>query len=37
MKGFSTAEDVAEAVVLRCSRERSRIVNIIMRPMNEQT
>ena len=38
MKGFSTADDVAEAVVLAVlPRERSRIVNIIMRPMNEQT
>ena len=38
MKGFSTAEDVAEAVVLAVlPRERSRIVNIIMRPMNEAT
>lgn len=38
MKGFSTAEDVAEAVVLAAlPRERSRIVNIIMRPMNEAT
>ncbi|HSO35297.1 MAG TPA: SDR family oxidoreductase [Labilithrix sp.] len=38
MKGFSTPEDVAEAVVLAVlPRERSRIVNIIMRPMNEQT
>ena len=38
MKGFSTAEDVAEAVVLAVlPRERSRIVNIIMRPMSEQT
>jgi meso-butanediol dehydrogenase/(S,S)-butanediol dehydrogenase/diacetyl reductase len=38
MKGFSTAEDVAEAVVLAVlPRDRSRIVNIIMRPMNEQT
>ena len=38
MKGFSTAEDVAEAVVMAVlPRERSRIVNIIMRPMNEQT
>ncbi|MEM1032638.1 MAG: SDR family oxidoreductase [Myxococcota bacterium] len=36
LKGFSTAEDVAEAVVLAAlPRERSRIVNIIMRPMNE--
>ncbi len=38
MKGFSTAEDVAEAVVLAVlPRGRSRIVNVIMRPMNEQT
>ena len=38
MKGFSTAEDVAEAVVLAAiPRERTRIVNIIMRPMNEMT
>jgi NAD(P)-dependent dehydrogenase (short-subunit alcohol dehydrogenase family) len=38
MKGFSTAEDVAEAVLMAVlPRERSRIVNIIMRPMNEQT
>src|SRR4051812_39448035 len=38
MKGFSTAEDVAEAVVLAVlPRDHSRIVNIIMRPMNEQT
>ena len=38
MKGFSTAEDVADAVVMAVlPRERSRIVNIIMRPMNEQT
>jgi 3-oxoacyl-[acyl-carrier protein] reductase len=38
MKGFSKAEDVAEAVVLAVlPRERSRIVNIIMRPMNEMT
>ena len=38
LKGFSTAEDVAEAVVLAAlPRARSRIVNIIMRPMNEQT
>jgi len=36
--GFSTAEDVAEAVVMAAlPRARSRIVNIIMRPMNEQT
>ena len=38
MKGFSTAEDVAEAVVMAVlPRDRSRIVNIIMRPMSEQT
>jgi len=38
MKGFSTPEDVAEAVVLAVlPRERSRIVNVIMRPMNEMT
>ena len=38
MKGFSTAEDVAEAVVMAAlPRPRSRIVNIIMRPMNEAT
>lgn len=38
LKGFSTAEDVAEAVVMAVlPRERSRIVNIIMRPMNEAT
>jgi len=38
MKGFSTAEDVAEAVVLAAlPRDRSRIVAVIMRPMNEAT
>ena len=38
MKGFSTAEDVAEAVVLAViPRPRSRIVNIIMRPIGEAT
>jgi meso-butanediol dehydrogenase / (S,S)-butanediol dehydrogenase / diacetyl reductase len=38
MKGFSTADDVAEAIVMAAlPRERSRIVNIIMRPMNEAT
>lgn len=38
MKGFSTAEDVAEAVVLAVlPRERSRVVNVILRPMNEMT
>jgi len=36
MSGFSTAEDVAEAVVMAAiPRPRSRIVNIIMRPMGE--
>ena len=38
MKGFSTAEDVAEAVVLAViPRERTRVVNVILRPMNEMT
>jgi 3-oxoacyl-[acyl-carrier protein] reductase len=38
MKGFSTAEDVAEAIVLAAlPHERSRIVQIVMRPMNEMT
>jgi NAD(P)-dependent dehydrogenase (short-subunit alcohol dehydrogenase family) len=38
MGGFSTAEDVAEAVVMAVlPHPRSRIVNIIMRPMNEAT
>jgi 3-oxoacyl-[acyl-carrier protein] reductase len=38
MKGFSTPEDVAEAVLLAVlPRERTRIVNVIMRPMNEAT
>ena len=38
MKGFSTAEDVAEAVVLAVlPRERTRVVNVILRPMNEAT
>jgi len=36
MQGFSTAEDVAEAVVLAAiPRPRSRIVNVIMRPVAE--
>lgn len=36
LAGFSTAQDVAEAVVMAAlPRSRSRIVNIIMRPMNE--
>lgn len=38
MKGFSTAEDVAEAVVLAVlPRERTRVVNVVLRPMNEMT
>jgi NAD(P)-dependent dehydrogenase (short-subunit alcohol dehydrogenase family) len=38
MGGFSTAEDVAEAVLLAVlPRERTRIVNVILRPMNEMT
>ncbi len=38
MKGFSTAEDIAEAVVLAViPRERTRVVNVILRPMNEMT
>jgi 3-oxoacyl-[acyl-carrier protein] reductase len=38
MKSFSTAEDVAEAVLLAViPRERTRVVNVILRPMNEQT
>ena len=38
MKGFSTPEDVAEAVVLAViPRERTRVVNVILRPMNEMT
>jgi 3-oxoacyl-[acyl-carrier protein] reductase len=38
MKGFSTADDVAEAVVLAVlPRERTRVVNVILRPMNEMT
>jgi 3-oxoacyl-[acyl-carrier protein] reductase len=38
MKGFSTAEDVAEAVLLAVlPRDRSRVVNVILRPMNEMT
>ncbi|XXT19399.1 SDR family oxidoreductase [Sorangium sp. So ce429] len=38
MQGFSTSEDVAEAVVLAAlPRDRSRIVQIVMRPMNEAT
>ena len=38
MKGFSSAEDVAEAILLTViPRGRSRVVNVILRPMNEQT
>lgn len=38
LRGFSTAEDVAEAVVLAAlPRDRSRIVAVVMRPMNEAT
>jgi 3-oxoacyl-[acyl-carrier protein] reductase len=38
MKGFSTPEDVAEAVVLAViPRDRTRVVNVILRPMNEMT
>ncbi len=38
MKGFSTADDVAEAVLLAVlPRDRTRVVNVILRPMNEMT
>jgi NAD(P)-dependent dehydrogenase (short-subunit alcohol dehydrogenase family) len=38
MKAFSTAEDVAEAVLLAVlPRQRTRVVNIILRPMGEMT
>jgi 3-oxoacyl-[acyl-carrier protein] reductase len=38
MRGFSTPEDVAEAVLLAVlPRERTRVVNVILRPMNEMT
>jgi len=38
MKGFSTAEDVADAVLLAVlPRGRTRVVNVILRPMNEAT
>jgi NAD(P)-dependent dehydrogenase (short-subunit alcohol dehydrogenase family) len=38
MKSFSTAEDVAEAVLLAVlPRDRTRVVNVILRPMNEMT
>jgi 3-oxoacyl-[acyl-carrier protein] reductase len=38
LDGFSTAEDVAEAVLLAVlPRDRTRVVNVILRPMNEMT
>jgi 3-oxoacyl-[acyl-carrier protein] reductase len=38
MKQFSTPEDIAEAVLLAVvPRERTRVVNVILRPMNEMT
>jgi meso-butanediol dehydrogenase / (S,S)-butanediol dehydrogenase / diacetyl reductase len=38
LKGFSTAEDVAEAVLLAVlPGERTRVVNVILRPMTEMT
>jgi meso-butanediol dehydrogenase / (S,S)-butanediol dehydrogenase / diacetyl reductase len=38
LAGFSAAEDVAEAVLLAVlPRERTRVVNVILRPMNEMT
>ena len=38
LKAFSTAEDVAEAVLLAViPRERTRVVNVILRPMSEAT
>ena len=38
MKGFSAAEDIAEAVLLAVlPRDRTRVVNVILRPMNEAT
>jgi 3-oxoacyl-[acyl-carrier protein] reductase len=38
MSGFSTAEDIAEAVLLAVlPRDRTRVVNVILRPMNEMT
>jgi meso-butanediol dehydrogenase/(S,S)-butanediol dehydrogenase/diacetyl reductase len=38
MKEFSTPEDVAEAVLFAVlPRERTRVVNVILRPMNEMT
>lgn len=38
MPGFSTAEDVADAILLAVlPRGRTRVVNVILRPMNEMT
>lgn len=38
MSGFSTAEDVADAILLAVTpRDRTRVVNVILRPMNEMT
>jgi 3-oxoacyl-[acyl-carrier protein] reductase len=38
MKGFSAAEEIAEAVLLAVTpMARSRVVNVILRPMNEMT
>jgi meso-butanediol dehydrogenase / (S,S)-butanediol dehydrogenase / diacetyl reductase len=38
MRGFSSPEDVAEGVLLAVlPRERTRVVNVILRPMNEMT
>lgn len=38
LKGFSTAEDVADAVLLAVlPRERTRVVHVILRPMSETT
>jgi meso-butanediol dehydrogenase / (S,S)-butanediol dehydrogenase / diacetyl reductase len=38
MKGFSAPEDVAEGVLIAVlPRERTRVVNVILRPMNEMT
>ena len=38
MSGFSTADDVADAILLAVTpRGRTRVVNVILRPMNEMT
>jgi meso-butanediol dehydrogenase/(S,S)-butanediol dehydrogenase/diacetyl reductase len=38
MRGFSTAEDVAEAVLLAAvPRDRTRVVSVVLRPMGEMT